>query len=147
MTNASDPDPRRDAPDTDATFRDRYDRLIRALLDLVELEHDVVCEPVGTHGVRLWLPDTNREVRITAIEEQSRIHFVFGHTTLGTMHRAEHHASRPFADRAPDVPRLLFQLLDFLKQGTEPRWLTRRPGTGDRAREPGPDDELELPLL
>ncbi|MDX1661590.1 MAG: hypothetical protein R3326_07350, partial [Gemmatimonadota bacterium] len=80
-----------------------------------------------------------------------------GHTTLGTLHRAEHHASRPFADHAPDLPRLARQLLNFLIEGHEPGWISRRGGaTRDRrsgSRSAGragagseDDEELELPL-
>jgi hypothetical protein len=102
----------------------------------------------GPTGLRIRFAPTDREVRVTALEDQDLVHFVFGHTTLGTLHRAEHHAARPFGDGPPDVPRLLRQILSFLIEGVEPRWLTRRPAPGHEVR----DDEdpkteiLELPL-
>ena len=84
----------------------------------------------------------------TALEDQALVHFVFGHTTLGTLHRAEHHAARPFGDGPPDVPRLLRQILSFLIEGVEPRWLTRRAAPSHTVRDDqDPKTEiLELPL-
>ena len=83
-----------------------------------------------------------------SLEEQGFVHFVFGHATLGTLHRAEHHASHPFGETPPDVPRLVRQLIGFLVEGAEPRWLTERPEPGapaTRADTRG-DTTLELPL-
>lgn len=138
--------------DPGASFRERYDHLVDELAAVIEEIPELEVEPQGTDGLRVRFPPTDREVRITPLEEQSFVHFVFGHATVGTLHRAEHHASRPFADAPPDVPRLARQLLDFLIEGTEPRWLSQRPEpTEERERprprsEEEPDGTLELPL-
>ena len=136
-----------EGPGDEAGFQRRYDHLVRQLLDLLEEVPEIDVEPHGPSGVRLHFPPTDREVRITSLEDPRLVHFVFSHATLATLHRAEHHASRPFGDRAPDVPRLLRQILRFLVEGAEPKWLTR-PREGPRhAREsPASDEELELPL-
>lgn len=137
----------RDEPGPDATFPERYDHLVGELVAMLDPLAELEVEPHGERGLRIRFPPTDREVRITSLEEQGFVHFVFGHATLGTLHRAEHHATRPFADRPPDLPKLARQLLAFLTDGLEPRWLTHRP-----PEEPAPrqerdrDDELELPL-
>lgn len=134
-------------PGDEAGFRMRYDHLVRELVDLLEEVPEVDVERHGPSGVRLHFAPTDREVRITSLEDQRLVHFVFSHATLGTLHRAEHHASRPFGDRAPDVPRLLRHVVRFLVEGVEPKWLTKRPETTRQAREsPTSDEELELPL-
>jgi len=130
------------------SFRERYGHLLEDLRSFVEELPQVEHELHGPTGLRIRFAPTDREVRVTALEDQDLVHFVFGHTTLGTLHRAEHHAARPFGDGPPDVPRLLRQILSFLIEGVEPRWLTRRPAPGHEVR----DDEdpkteiLELPL-
>lgn len=130
-----------------AGFRQRYDRLLDDLRGFLEELPQIGHEPHGPTGLRIHFAPTDREVRMTALEDQAMVHFVFGHTTLGTLHRAEHHAARPFGDRPPDVPRLLRQILSFLIEGVEPRWLTHRPDPESTAREEGPAPEvLELPL-
>ena len=135
-------------PAAGAAFADRYEALVQEMSDLLEEIPEIEVEPHGPAGLRLRFPPTEREVRLTPLEEQALVHFVFGHTTLGTLHRAEHHASRPFGDGRPDVPKLLRQLLNFLLEGIEPRWLTERTDARPRAaREGSPEDEvLELPL-
>lgn len=134
-------------PGDEAGFQMRYDHLVRELVDLLEEVPEIDVERHGPSGVRLHFPPTDREVRITSLEDQRLVHFVFGHATLATLHRAEHHASRPFGDRAPDVPRLLRQILRFLVEGVEPKWLTRPRESPRQAREsPASDEELELPL-
>ncbi len=133
--------------DPGAFFRDRYDRLLDDLRGFLEELPQVEHEPHGPAGLRIHFAPTDREVRMTALEDQALVHFVFGHTTLGTLHRAEHHAARPFGDRQPDVPRLLRQILAFLIEGVEPRWLTHRPAPEPTDREEGSAPEvLELPL-
>jgi len=134
-------------PGDGASFPERYDHLVREIGDLLEEIPEIETEPLGTSGLRIRFAPTEREVRVTPLEEQGLVHFVFAHTTLGTLHRAEHHASRPFGGVRPDVPKLLRQLLNFLIEGIEPRWLEHR------TREPkvreGTDGEsvvLELPL-
>lgn len=136
------------APGAEAAFSERFDSLVRDLADLLEEIPEVERESHGTAGLRIHFAPTNREVRITPLEEQGLVHFVFGHSTLGTLHRAEHHASRAFGDGPPDVPRLLRQLLLFLIEGIEPRWLTERPPDGPSGvRDAGDGDPvLELPL-
>ncbi|MGH7572891.1 MAG: hypothetical protein ACREMK_13770 [Gemmatimonadota bacterium] len=130
-----------------AGFRERYDRLLEDLQGFLEELPQVEHEPHGPTGLRIHFAPTDREVRMTALEDQAMVHFVFGHTTLGTLHRAEHHAARPFGDHPPDVPRLLRQILSFLIEGVEPRWLTHRPAPESTDREEGPAPEvLELPL-
>lgn len=141
---------RRDAvlPDSGASFQERYDHLLGELVDVLGQIPEIDTEPIGTTGVKLVYEPTEREVRITALEEQGFVHFVFGHATLGTLHRAEHHASRPFGDTPPDVPRLVRQLIGFLVEGAEPRWLSERPEPGSsatRAERTG-GETLELPL-
>ncbi|HEY7471505.1 MAG TPA: hypothetical protein VIE68_04075 [Gemmatimonadota bacterium] len=136
------------APDADASFQERYDDLLAEIVDVLGRIPEIVTETIGTTGVRLRYEPTEREVRITALEEQSYVHFVFGHATLGTLHRAEHHASHPFGESTPDVARLVRQLIGFLVEGIEPRWLTERPepdSTASRADRPGAET-LELPL-
>jgi hypothetical protein len=135
-------------PGADATFQERYEALIQEMSDLLEEIPEIGAEPQGTTGLKIFFAPTEREVRVTPLEEQALVHFVFGHTTLGTLHRAEHHASRPFGAGRPDVPKLLRQLLNFLIEGIEPRWLTERPPEFPRtAREGTVEDEvLELPL-
>jgi hypothetical protein len=113
------------------------------LEELPQVEH----EPHGPAGLRIRFAPADREVRLTPLEDQSLVHFVFGHTTLGTLHRAEHHAARPFGEGPPDVPRLLRQILSFLIEGVEPRWLTHRPAPEATSRGETPITEiLELPL-
>lgn len=131
-----------------AGFRERYERLLEDLRGFLEELPQIEHEPHGPAGLRIRFDPTDREVRMTALEDQALVHFVFGHTTLGTLHRAEHHAARPFGDRPPDVPRLLRQILAFLIEGTEPRWLVHRPPTevADRADGPARPEVLELPL-
>jgi len=134
-------------PGDEAEFEARYEHLVRELVDLLEEVPEIEVEPHGPSGVRLRFPPTDREVRITSLDAQRFVHFVFSHATLGTLHRAEHHASRPFGDRSPDVPRLLRQILRFLVEGAEPKWLTKRSDPPRPARENlAPDPELELPL-
>jgi hypothetical protein len=136
------------APAADASFQERYDDLLAEIVDVLGRIPEIETEPIGTTGVRLRYEPTEREVRITALEEQSFVHFVFGHATLGTLHRAEHHASHPFGEASPDVPRLVRQLIGFLVEGIEPRWLSERPepeATASRAERPGAET-LELPL-
>lgn len=135
-------------PGTGSSFQERYEALIEELGDLLEEIPEIEAEPHGPAGLRIRFAPTEREVRITSLEEQALVHFVFGHSTLGTLHRAEHHASHPFGPKRPDAPRLLQQILDFLIEGREPRWLTRRPsGMPPAAREgPSEDETLELPL-
>ncbi|MGH7550041.1 MAG: hypothetical protein ACREK3_04720 [Gemmatimonadota bacterium] len=131
----------------EADFRGHYDRLLEDLRGFLEEIPQVEHEPHGPTGLRIRFDPTDREVRMTALEDQALVHFVFGHTTLGTLHRAEHHAARPFGDRPPDVPRLLRQILSFLIEGIEPRWLTHRPAPESPDHEGGPAPEvLELPL-
>jgi len=135
-------------PAADASFQERYDHLLGELVDVLDQIPEIETEPIGTTGVKLRYEPTEREVRITALEEQGFVHFVFGHATLGTLHRAEHHASRPFGDARPDVPRLVRQLIGFLVEGAEPRWLTERPepeSPATRAERAG-EETLELPL-
>lgn len=129
-------------------FRERYDHLLDDLRGFLEELPQIEHEAHGPAGLRIRFAPTDREVRMTALEDQALVHFVFGHTTLGTLHRAEHHAARPFGDRAPDVPRLLRQILSFLIEGIEPRWLVHRPAPEATDREEGsPAPEvLELPL-
>lgn len=135
-------------PTADASFQERYDHLLSEIVDVLGRIPEIETEPIGTTGVKLRYEPTEREVRITALEEQSFVHFVFGHATLGTLHRAEHHASHPFGETSPDVPRLVRQLIGFLVEGIEPRWLTERPEPESPAsRAERPDAEtLELPL-
>ena len=128
-------------------FRVRYERLLEALQVLLEELPQIEHEPHGPMGLRIRYAPADREVRLTALEDQALVHFVFGHTTLGTLHRAEHHAARPFGDRPPDIPRLLRQILAFLIEGVEPRWLTRRPAPESTDHDRPPATEiLELPL-
>lgn len=140
---------RRDTPPGDGdSFRERYGGLLEDLRSFVEEIPQVEHEAHGPSGLRIRFAPTDREVRVTALEDQGLVHFVFGHTTLGTLHRAEHHAARPFGERPPDIPRLLRQILSFLIEGVEPRWLTHRPPPGpeDRDGEPPRTESLELPL-
>ena len=53
-------------------------------------------------GGTLERDDTDREVRVTALEDQDLVHFVFGHTTLGTLHRAEHRDGGEEGEGEPD---------------------------------------------
>lgn len=144
-----------ETPGADAGFRERYDHLLEELGQLLAEIPELEVEPHGPDGLRVRFPPTDREVRITPLDEQQFVHFVFGHTTLGTLHRAEHHASRPFGDASPDLPRLARQLLNFLIEGREPGWISQRSGAGRDARrrserpdaaESAEDEELELPL-
>lgn len=144
-----------ETPDTEAGFRERYDHLRDELGQLLGEIPELEVEPHGADGLRVAFPPTEREVRITPLDEQQFVHFVFGHATLGTLHRAEHHASRPFADQPPDLPRLARQLLGFLIEGREPGWIrsgqgsVREPRGAGSDREPedeGEGEELELPL-
>ena len=135
-------------PPIDASFQERYEHMLAELVDVLERIPEIETEPIGSSGLKLRYEPTEREVRITALEEQGFVHFVFGHATLGTLHRAEHHASHPFGETPPDVPRLVRQLIGFLVEGAEPRWLTERPEPGapaTRADTRG-DTTLELPL-
>jgi hypothetical protein len=135
-------------PAIDASFEERYDHLLGELVDVLGRIPEIETEPIGTSGIKLSYEPTEREVRITALEEQGFVHFVFGHATLGTLHRAEHHASHPFGETPPDVSRLVRQLIGFLVEGIEPRWLTERPepdSPATRAERPG-EETLELPL-
>ncbi|CAN5872877.1 hypothetical protein BH20GEM1_BH20GEM1_20060 [soil metagenome] len=135
-------------PAPDASFQERYDYLLGELVDVLDRIPEIETEPIGSAGIRLSYEPTEREVRITALEEQGFVHFVFGHATLGTLHRAEHHASHPFGDTPPDVSRLVRQLIGFLVEGIEPRWLSERPEPDSpvtRAERPG-GETLELPL-
>lgn len=134
------------SPGPEADFLERYDHLVGELADLLSTIPELEVEPHGPSGLRVAFPPAIREVRITPLEEQGFVHFVFGHTTLGTLHRAEHHATRPFGDVRPDVPRLARQLLAFLVEGAEPRWLSNRPVEPRAAPEPTADGTLELPL-
>lgn len=144
-----------ETPGAEAGFRERYDHLLDELSQLLAEIPEFEVEPHGPDGLKIRFPPTDREVRITPLDEQQFVHFVFGHTTLGTLHRAEHHASRPFGDQSPDLPRLARQLLNFLIEGHEPGWIAQRPGEGrnprSRERAPGAEEsaegeELELPL-
>ena len=135
-------------PPVDASFQERYDHLLAEIVDVLGRIPEIETEAIGTAGLKLRYEPTEREVRITALEEQGFVHFVFGHATLGTLHRAEHHASHPFGDTPPDVARLVRQLIGFLVEGAEPRWLSERPepdSTATRAERPG-SETLELPL-
>lgn len=135
-------------PAADASFQERYDHLLGELVDVLGRIPEIETEPIGTAGIKLSYAPTEREVRLTPLEEQGFVHFVFGHATLGTLHRAEHHASHPFGDTPPDVSRLVRQLIGFLVEGIEPRWLTERPepeSTATRAERPD-SETLELPL-
>ncbi|MFN2383132.1 MAG: hypothetical protein ABR559_02585 [Gemmatimonadota bacterium] len=135
-------------PDPDSTFPERFEHLVRELTDLLDAHPEIEVEPQGTEGLRMRYDPTDREVRLTPLEEQALVHFVFGHTTLGTLHRAEHHASHPFGGRSPDVPRLWRQIEAFLVEGIHPRWLTERPAPDSPAAR-RPDESsaiLELPL-
>jgi hypothetical protein len=134
-------------PEDGAAFPERYDHLVGEMADLLEEIPEIEVERLGTSGLKIRFPPTEREVRVTPLEEQALVHFVFAHTTLGTLHRSEHHASRPFGQLRPDAPRLLRQILNFLIEGLEPRWLSQRPSEPRAAREGSPEGEvLELPL-
>lgn len=135
-------------PTAEASFQERYDDLLGELVDILGRIPEIETETIGSAGIRLAYPPTEREVRITALEEQGYVHFVFGHATLGTLHRAEHHASHPFGEAPPDVSRLVHQLIGFLIEGMEPRWLSERPepGTPAARADRSPDETLELPL-
>lgn len=135
-------------PAADASFQERYDHLLGELVDVLGRIPEIGTEPIGTAGLKLSYEPTEREVRITALEDQGFVHFVFGHATLGTLHRAEHHASHPFGETPPDASRLVRQLIGFLVEGIEPRWLAERPvpePTATRAERPD-GETLELPL-
>ncbi len=138
----------RDAPTPgpEADFLARYEHLLEELSELLGAIPELEVEPRGSSGLRVAFPPTTREVRVTSLEEQGFVHFVFGHATLGTLHRAEHHATRPFGDARPDVPRLARQLLAFLIEGAEPRWLSKRPDETRSVRGASPEGTLELPL-
>lgn len=137
----------RRGPGAEAGFRERYAFLLRELNDLLDELPEVEHQAHGPEGVRIRFAPTDREVRITSLEDQGLVHFVFGHATLGTLHRAEHHAARPFGDGPPNLALLLQQIVDFLIEGSEPRWLTHRPQEASHhvpAEEL--DQALELPL-
>ncbi len=133
-------------PGDGASFDERYDHLVKEMDDLLEEIPEIETESLGTSGLKIRFSPTEREVRVTPLDEQALVHFVFAHTTLGTLHRAEHHASRPFGAARPDVPKLLRQILNFLIEGIEPRWLVQRPPAEPRVREGGDSPVLELPL-
>jgi hypothetical protein len=135
-------------PPVDASFQERYDHLLAELVDVLGRIPEIETEAIGSAGLKLRYEPTEREVRITALEEQGFVQFVFGHATLGTLHRAEHHASHPFGDTPPDVTRHVRQLIGFLVEGAEPRWLSERPepdSAATRAERPS-GETLELPL-
>jgi hypothetical protein len=133
-------------PGDGASFTERYDYLVQEMADLLEEIPEVEVESRGTAGLRIFFSPTEREVRVTPLEEQALIHFVFAHTTLGTLHRAEHHASRAFGQSRPDAPKLLRQILNFLIEGIEPRWLRQRPPETGVREGTTADEVLELPL-
>jgi hypothetical protein len=135
-----------EGPGPDADFKPRYDHLVGDLDVLLEAVPEVKHEPHGPAGMRIAFSSTEREVRITPLEDQELVHFVFGHAALAG--RAEHHASRPFGDAPPNIPKLAGQILAFLITGAEPKWLTHRPPADSSVvKEPGADSEiLELPL-
>lgn len=132
-------------PPTEADFDDRYEHLVHELRDLLGVIEEVERHALGRLGIRFSLAEADREVRITSLEDQERVHFVFGHPALGR--RAEHHASRPFGDRTPDVLKLAEQVLAFLITGTEPRWAIHRTARSSRPHQRVEEDPvLELPL-
>lgn len=135
-------------PGPEATFEERYRHLLGEIGELLEELPEIDADPHGPAGLRIAFSPTEREVRITPLEDQRLVHFVFGHATLGTLHRAEHHASRPFGDGPPDPVKLLRHILAFLVEGIEPRWLTHRPAAeSSEVREHDPASAvLELPL-
>jgi hypothetical protein len=135
-----------EGPGPGAEFKPRYDHLVGSLELVLESVPEVEHEPLGSSGTRIAYPATEREVRITPLEDQELVHFVFGHAALAG--RAEHHASRPFGDVLPNIPKLAAQILAFLIVGDEPKWLTHRPPADSSVvKEAGVDSEvLELPL-
>lgn len=133
------------SPPAGAGFDERYEHLLHELRTLLDVVDEIDRDALGRSGVRYTLPEVEREVRITSLEEQELVHFVFGHAALGR--RAEHHASRPFGDRAPDILKLADQILAFLIHGREPRWAVHRTARTSRSSSRVADDPvLELPL-
>jgi hypothetical protein len=135
-----------EGPAPSADFKPRYDHLVGGLELILGVVPEVEHEPLGSSGMRIAFPATEREVRITPLEDQELVHFVFSHAALAG--RAEHHASRPFGDVRPNTPKLAAQILAFLIVGDEPKWLTHRPSADSSVvRETGVHSEvLELPL-
>lgn len=133
-------------PGDGAGFSERYEHLVQEMEDLLEEIPEIDTESLGTSGLRMRFGPTEREIRVTPLDDQGLVHFVFAHTTMGTLHRAEHHASRPFGAVRPDVPKLLRQLLNFLIEGIEPRWLVQKPPPAEPTVREGTSPVLELPL-
>lgn len=144
------------APEDDRAFEEKYHYLVEGLRRTFDAigEPGLEVETFGSSGLRIAFrlndpqegtPIVDREIRISRIDATEEVHLVFS-----SFQRAERHASFPLS--RPDLPRVEAGFIDFLVEGIEPAWVSRRkrPATREDEAAAGAQEPvqgtLELPL-
>ncbi len=149
-----------EAPGADEEFEAKYRYLVEGLRRIFEEidEPGLEVEDFGSSGLRIsfLLPDPSRhdaalverEIRISRVDATGEVHLVFS-----SFQRAERHAT--FKLTRPRLAGIEAAFVEFLIEGREPGWVSRRRRAGGSAA--GHDDdaggpeaegqgELELPF-
>jgi len=144
-----------DAPDSEREFTEKYRYLVEGLARTFEAvgEPGLEVASFGPSGLRISfrvadldrdeLPIVDREIRVSRVDATEEVHLVFS-----SFQKAERHAT--FRLTRPNLPRVEAAFVDFLVEGTEPSWLTRRrrepvdEGESDEAPREAPSREDEL---
>lgn len=120
-----------EAPGSDREFEEKYHYLVDGLRRTFEAvdEPGLEVEPFGSSGLRIAFrvqdhqrddaPIVDREIRVSRVDATEEVHLVFS-----SFQRAERHAT--FKLTRPRLPRVEAAFVDFLVEGIEPSWLTRR---------------------
>jgi hypothetical protein len=139
------------APESELQFEEKYRYLVEGLRRTFEAvgEPGLEVETFGSSGLRVAFrvadrerddaPLIEREIRVSRVDATEEVHLVFS-----SFQRAERHAT--FKLTRPHLPRVEAAFVDFLVEGIEPLWLTRRrrkPAAGEREGAPGPDAEVD----
>lgn len=120
-----------DAPGSEREFAEKYRYLVEGLRRVFEEvgEPGLEVEPFGASGLRISfrvadsqpddLPIVDREIRVSRVDATEEVHLVFS-----SFQKAERHAT--FKLTRTHLPRVEAAFVDFLVEGIEPPWLTRR---------------------
>lgn len=141
--------PRLETPEAERQFEEKYRFLVEGLRRTFEAvgEPGLEIETFGSSGLKISFrvfdpqhedaPVIDREIRVSRVDATEEVHLVFS-----SYQRAERHAT--FKLSRPHLPRVEAAFEDFLIEGIEPAWLSRRrreaAATGATGR---PEDESQ----